>query len=440
MLLDVAAALLTSVALGPVTGVVAMPPPAYVADVVPVATVGAAPPQPVIGPDPGMSLDGMQGPRLLTMLASLTPSGLARFLADDLNAERIAAAPPAATDVTRWWRSLDPGSKASMVAAAPELVGNLEGVPAVDRDVANRSVLRSTIAQLQRTASSTGRAVASQAGQRIEMFKSIEQALVTTAGEPQRWLLSLETTGQGRAAIVIGDLQRADYVSVLVPGMFFTIENQMSHWSEAAARLRDEQLSWLRRLQGPRHGQTVATIAWIGYPTPNLTNVGGIDNAYQGRDSLADLLTGLRALRGADQPYLSIVAHSYGSTAALMTLAEFDVEVDALALVGSPGSAAKSVDELRVRDGNVFVGEAAWDPVPNSSFFGSDPGSASYGATRMSVAGTTDVITGQRLAGSVGHNEYFSPGTESMRNFGLIAIGRGDLVTTGEQPVRALAR
>jgi pimeloyl-ACP methyl ester carboxylesterase len=141
---------------------------------------------------------------------------------------------------------------------------------------------------------------------------------------------------------------------------------------------------------------------------------------------------GLQALRGADEPHVTVVAHSYGSTAALMALTEYDFEVDALAMVGSPGSPAKSVNELHVRDGNVWVGEAAWDPIPNSAYFGSDPGSASYGAKRMGVSGGRDPITAQLLSASFGHNEYFSPGTESMRNFALIGIGQGQYVSGGE--------
>ena len=112
-----------------------------------------------------------------------------------------------------------------------------------------------------------------------------------------------------------------------------------------------------------------------------------------------------------------------------MALTEYDFQVDALAMVGSPGSPAKSASELHVRDGNVYVGEAAWDPIPNSSYFGSDPGAKSYGAKPMGVGGGTDSITRQVLAASLGHNEYFSPGTESMRNFALIAIGQGKYVS-----------
>ena len=51
----------------------------------------------------------------------------------------------------------------------------------------------------------------------------------------------------------------------------------------------------------------------------------------------------------------------------------------------------------------------------------------------MSVAGAVDVITSRVLASSLGHNEYFSPGTESMRNLALIGIDKGELVTDGSQ-------
>jgi pimeloyl-ACP methyl ester carboxylesterase len=157
--------------------------------------------------------------------------------------------------------------------------------------------------------------------------------------------------------------------------------------------------------------------------------VGSLDNAYEGRDALTGAIEGLQSLRPGDQPYVSVIAHSYGSTAALLALTDNDVSIDALAMVGSPGSPAKSVNELHVRDGNVYVGEAAWDPIPNSSFFGSDPGAASYGAKPMGVDGGVDALTRQPLLPSLGHNEYFGPGTESMRNFALIAIGEGRYVT-----------
>jgi len=400
-----------------------------------------APPTPFIGPElsaaPGSPEQIVQGTRLLQQLSLLNVSSLRDYLTANPGAvDALLARPPAATDVTMWWTSLDADHRFALRSASPRLVGNLDGIPYIVRDLANREVLGQTIDDLTAMiAGDSGRTMIETAKQQLKMLQSIDAALGSGQSQPARTLMTLDVNGQGRAAIVLGDLRTADYVSYLVPGMFFTIENQMGDWADAAARLHDEQLSWLELFGQPN--STVATIAWIGYDTPNLTNVGSIENAEQGRDTLANSLTGLQALRSGDEPYLSVVAHSYGSTAALLALQEYDFQIDALALVGSPGSAATSVSELHVRNGNVFVGEAAWDPIPNSAYFGSDPGSASYGAKPMGVGGGIDAITREALLASVGHNEYFSAGTESMRNFALIGIGRGQYVTNGSGPTTA---
>ncbi len=400
-----------------------------------------APPTPFIGPELSSAQDSpeqiVQGTRLLQQLSLLNVSSLRDYLTANPGAiEVLLAHPPAATDVTMWWSSLDSDHRSALRSASPRLVGNLDGIPYQARDLANREVLGQTIDDLTAIiAGDSGRTMIENAKQQLKMLQSIDSALGSRQSQPARTLMTLDVDGQGRAAIVLGDLRTADYVTYLVPGMFFTIENQMGDWADAAARLHDEQLSWLKLFGQPT--STVATVAWIGYDTPNLTNVGAMENAEQGRDTLASSLTGLQALRSGDEPYLSVVAHSYGSTAALLALQEYDFQIDALALVGSPGSAATSVNQLHVRNGNVFVGEAAWDPIPNSAYFGSDPGSASYGAKPMGVGGGVDGITREVLLASVGHNEYFSAGTESMRNFALIGIGRGQYVTNGSGPTTA---
>jgi hypothetical protein len=448
VLFDVAAVLTTSLTLGPVTeafGVSESAPRAAVVLVLDdvVQPLPDAPPVADLGQAPAVSAsDAARDARLLQQLTARPAGSVEAWVREHPEAvSQVLADPPAAASVALWWNALDADRRAEVRSGAPGLIGNLEGIPYPIRDAANRDLLRTTIADLEQAlAGDAGRAMLDRTAQQLSMLHSVD----TTLREgPQRTLLSLDVEGQGRAAIVIGDLRTADYVSYLIPGMFFTIENQLGYWVDAAERLHQQQLDFLRRLDSTDPDRrTVATVAWIGYHTPNLTNIGAIDNARAGAVWLEHALAGVRDLRGADQPYVSIVAHSYGSTAALIALTEGDVEVDALALVGSPGSAARSIDELHVRDGAVYVGEASWDPVPNSSYFGSDPGSPGYGAIRMGVDGGTDVITGGTLVGSVGHNDYFSPGTASMRNFALIAIGEGRFVTgvDATQTSRALGR
>ncbi|WP_141629934.1 alpha/beta hydrolase [Salinibacterium sp. PAMC 21357] len=387
---------------------------------------------PVLEPGAGVFALSSGGPasfgaQTLTTLSRLPASSISQyFAARPAAVEQILAAQPPAQEVALWWGDLDAERRTSLELVAPRLVGNLEGVPYTIRDTSNRTMLSQTISDLTTVMNSdAGRAVQQSAHQQLNMLSSISESLTADAANPERTLVTLDVSGQGRAAIVLGDLNEADYVSFLVPGMFFTIEGQMSYWVDAANELYCQQQIWLDRIESESpfvHNESVATVAWIGYDTPNLTNVGAIDNADQGRDTLAAAILGLQAERGNDQPYISIVAHSYGTTAAMMALSEYDFEIDALALVGSPGSPAESVADLHVRDGNVFVGEAAWDPIPNSSYFGPDPGAASFGAKSLSVSGGVDIITGQPLAASVGHNEYFTPAAKQCETSRCCAL------------------
>lgn len=393
-------------------------------------SVPDAPPVPFIGPVANPS-QLVQGTRLLQQLSLQPLDSMAGYIkANPAMIDKLLASPPAATQVTSWWSTLDLKVRNTLRSASPRLVGNLDGIPYSIRDLANRALLVQTMAQLRTTIDGqSGRTVVENAKVQLKMLQSISTALGDANSNPRRTLMTLDVNGQGKAAIVLGDLRTASYVSYLVPGMFFTIENQMGDWADAAANLYDEQLSWLALLDPDASSKSVATVAWIGYHTPNLTNVGGIQNADEGRDALAGAIEGLQSIRRGNEPYTTVIAHSYGSTAALMALTEYNFHVDALAMVGSPGSPAKSVKDLHVTAGHVWVGEAAWDPIPNSSYFGSDPGSKSYGAKSMGVGGGLDSLTSQMLLSSTGHNEYFSAGTESMRNFALIAIDKGQFVT-----------
>jgi hypothetical protein len=375
---------------------------------------------------------------LLRQLGQLPASTLSSFLSK--NPEMVTSllsSPPAAADVSAWWSSLDATATETLSTAASQLVGNLDGIPVTIRDAANRTWLEQSISTRQATlAEGDDLGSMTAATAELHMLGEVTKALGTADSVPSRRLLTVDPEGEGRAAVVLGDLATADYVTYLVPGMFFTIDGQINDWTDDAARIYDEQVSWLNLIGETNSGEaskTVAVVAWMGYETPDLTSITSLELAGEGRDAIASAVQGLLAERAGNEPYVSIIAHSYGSTAALMALTEYDFEIDALSVIGSPGSAAQSVDELHVRDGNVFVGEAAWDPVPNTAFFGSDPGSDSYGAKHINVSGGVDRITNEVLAASIGHNGYFTAGSESVRNLALIGIGQEELVTDGSE-------
>lgn len=390
--------------------------------------------------------DAHAGNTQQALLAAATLGALSRIAAPDVPAfvsshhaalDAMVANPPRASDIAGFWRLIDPRTQASLIHAAPHVVGNLEGIPYDVRGRANVLDLKRTIAQ-ERTslASEQGKATRLGMQRTLATLQNVKRALSRHDGV-KRTLISLDTSSDARAAIVIGDLSKAHFVSYLVPGMYMSVDEQIVDWAKTAQELYDSQTQWLKRVLGPRGAQAtpgVATVAWIGYQTPELMNIGGLDLATQGADNIEQALQGLQTLRKTDMPFVSVFAHSYGSTAVLLALQRHTVSVDALALLGSPGSDAQSVSQLSVNDGNVYVGQAQMDPIVHSAFFGSDPGAASYGARKMGVSGGIDPITDDKLIGSSGHNEYFAAGSESMRNLALIGIDMGDLVMGASSP------
>jgi pimeloyl-ACP methyl ester carboxylesterase len=416
-----------------------------------VTSVATGIPQPFVGPDPvgGSSLETiarLDGVGLLDRLVDLTPSERTEFVAvyPEVIAE-LSASPPAARDVATWWSHTPADAREQLASDLPGVVGNLEGVPYAQRDLANRTFLAQTESGIHaQLDAGVGRAMEDELRARLNMLDAVETSLKTGPSGELRSLVALDVTAQGRAVIAVGDLARADYVTFFVPGMYVGVAEQLVDWTGNAETSLVEQQEWLERLgvEGD-----VATVAWIGYHTPTVVNIAGLDLAYQGRDALTGSVQGLDAVRGGDAiaqapagPYVSIVAHSYGSTAAMLALQENDITVDALILVGSPGSPATSVDDLKVAGGNVWVAAADTDPVPRSGVFGSQPLDPDFGATHFSVRAMTDPVTGEKLDDINGHVYYFWPGTTSVRNTALIAIGHGDLATTDVVLAKASAR
>lgn len=368
----------------------------------------------------------------LSVMSGLGSVEISAMLAQNpANITTLLAAPPAAAAVGGWWRDLGPSQRQTLTTSAPRVVGNLDGIPFRARNAANLHYLDSSFSEtrerLAEKISTEERGILST---QLAVLTQVQAAVDREAGKPSRYLVQLDPTDGGRAAIAVGNPDTADYVTYLIPGMNYGVQEQMVNWAETAEALRAEEESILRlhRVPGERM-PTVAVIAWIGYQTPDVFTVGGLDRAERGADQLESAWKGLRVTRGDKQPRINVIGHSYGSTVSLVALARGSMVADSLVLVGSPGGPAQSVNELFVTPGQVFVGEADWDPAVDSAFFGSDPGGAEFGANRMGVSGARDAVTGRWLESSVGHNAYFTPGSESLHNLALVGTNFAKLVT-----------
>jgi hypothetical protein len=377
---------------------------------------GVADPVDRVGAPSVADVAASRGTAWLTGLASLDRSALMDAARDARILATAQDTPPTAAEVQTWWAGLDAGERRTLVTFAPGVVGNLEGVPYAVRDQANRAVLTTGLADPATPPATTA------------MLGQVRDALVTDPGAPARSLITLDTRGAGRAAVAIGDLGTAADVTVVVPGMFFTVTGQMSDFTDTADDLYSEQAT-LAGVAAPGSGNGVAVVAWMGYRTPDLSNILSLDLAKTGAERLERAVDGIRQLRDGDQPRLNIVAHSYGSTTAMMALASGRMSADSLTVLGSPGSSVRTASELAVTTGEVFVGDAHSDPVAGSGYFGTDPGASTFGSTLLDLAGGAGAQDADDVfRRPVGHNDYLKPGTASLHDVALIAVGRGDLV------------
>ncbi|MGH3931645.1 MAG: alpha/beta hydrolase, partial [Pseudonocardiaceae bacterium] len=115
--------------------------------------------------------------------------------------------------VADWWAGLSESERAILVASRPELLGNLDGIPAQVRDEANRAqlpeqraALQNQATQLQAAAYGGDRAAAAQLNQIHDKLRALD-AIDDTLARGDRQLLVLDTSGQRvKAAVAIGNV------------------------------------------------------------------------------------------------------------------------------------------------------------------------------------------------------------------------------------------
>ncbi|WP_217164908.1 alpha/beta hydrolase [Streptomyces sp. AC512_CC834] len=284
--------------------------------------------------------------------------GTAAWLADDsLGRELPDPATATPSEVAAFFAGLTRAQGQRLVEDHPTVVGNLDGAPVKLRYEAN-----------------------------------------APAGDQ---VLAYDARGRGLIAQVVGDLESAAHVSVVVPGSDIDI-SRFDRTAERAADLQEEA------------GDDTAVIAWAGYTTPSGI---GLDLATgrlaeAGAERLVRFTEGLDA---AGLPDPALFCHSYGSV--VCGLAAAGTDASDIVVMGSPGMRADSVTALGT-DAHVWAAKspADWiDRVPNVEFLGlghgADPTSPGFGA---SVLPADDVPA---------HDEYFTPGTSTLTAFAAIADG-----------------
>ena len=319
-------------------------------------------------------------------------------------------------EVSVWWKLLSDSEREALINRDPEKYGNLDGIDMASRAKANELALNGYFdaagnripGLLEKAQKEYDEAKAAyekgkdsfwgsqysddegyerllNAHNKLNDLKAIKEALDAKSDNSlgdnsDISLISLEYGEPGKnvlAALAIGDVDNAEYVATLVPGMTTNCRTSTALNLSYASNLRDAAVK-----AGADRGN-VATIAWLGYDAPPALpdpSVASTAQAEAGADPLRKFATGIhswRSERGMDV-HQSIIPHSYGSTTAGIAMRSIGKDVvDGFAYTGSPGAGVASVGTLGVDKDHVWVSAVphhdAVQGVGTDGNFGLDP-------------------------------------------------------------------
>jgi Alpha/beta hydrolase len=378
----------------------------------------------------------------------------------DIAALRAASA----EDVNRWWNSLDQADRDRLIAEHTPELGNLNGIPAEARDKINTAVLGDDLNRVDNAAVRHGVTVdavtenpalyglskndivryrnAIQSKQGLDHHRGLDpgnpRPVMLWAYEPSAF------SGQGRAAIAIGDPDEAQNIAVIVPGAGSSVaRGWLRGGHDAAINLYDQAVA-------ARPDETTSVIAWMGYDAPDSFSDLGIAApllARAGGALLAQDVNGLWTTHSeVSAPHLTVLGHSYGATTVADAFAGSRMQANDAILLGSPGTdVARSADDFHVDGGEVYVGAASTDPIswigvsgsvpdvlndvlghpfgPDAGL-GPDPAGNGFGSIRFKAE-----ATGSDPSDFGDHSHYYNLGGEALRAMTHIVTGNGAALT-----------
>lgn len=167
-----------------------------------------------------------------TLSETPTPNGDDDFPDDKSPAER-----------REWWDGLGGERRQEFLEIAPDLIGNLDGIPSQVRDAANRAYLPVLIDSLAQQSGDDART-------KLDGLRAIEDE-INKPTIPQTYLLGIGDEGAGRAIVAYGNPDTSQHVHVPKPEGGFTAGAVRRALSTAIGARGDDASS--------------ASIVWLGY-------------------------------------------------------------------------------------------------------------------------------------------------------------------------------
>jgi pimeloyl-ACP methyl ester carboxylesterase len=207
-------------------------------------------------------------------------------------------------------------------------------------------------------------------------------------------------------ALLFGDLETAEHVAVVVPGVGDGT-NLCDDWIPGARNVYDA-------------AQSTAVVLWKGYDNPPdvlAAAAGSIECNEDLVTAASDLTAFVASLTLEPEQSLTVIAHSFGSIVTGAALADAGLEVTDVVVAGSPGMTVDELRDLHLERSHFFAEQAPGDAIAELGVFGASPASPTFGGTRMSTnAPDHPPVTS--------HSHYFEPDSAALENMVDVVTGQ----------------
>jgi len=235
----------------------------------------------------------------------------------------------------------------------------------------------------------------------------------------------------------------------LVPGNGNSVAQGWMTGHVDAINLYDQSLA-----ADPEHHYT-SVIAWMGFEAPHAfsdVRVTGPGLARAGGGLLAADVNGLWVTHNSLTPgHITVIGHSYGSTAVADAFAHSGMHANDAVLIGCPGTdLARNAADFHLEGGHVYVGSACTDPIswigessgmpaewlkgnlreygvplPFDAGLGRDPAGDGYGSIRFHAE-----VPGSGSISEREHSHYYEMGSEALRSMTDIVSSHSERLAT----------
>lgn len=232
------------------------------------------------------------------------------------------------------------GPLAHLLAAAPLVVGNLNGIPAAQRHLFNRAGLGEILARDDLDEETRTRLT--------DLASRLDERPINDHPRAQLLSLFLDTDGSPRASLAWGDVDTADQITTMTHGIRADL-GSYDEWSLAATNTK---VALDLELRGGDSTAETAVVLFMDWDSGGLTSVFGTDLPDAGAARLTQTLSGFEHVNPDAER--NIAAHSLGTTMAAQSISDNPGLVQNAWFFGSAGVAN---DTGRVLEEQIAAGE-----------------------------------------------------------------------------------